>query len=112
VGPWAEPEPWGQERVPTKVYMAGTACRSSRTIDGRTDEIADPCNALTGIDEVDEELTLICGRDRVVLWHGLKHQTWVARQGAWTRVAGGGPPRGTGVGVNDVEGGGVPEIFT
>ncbi|MCP2323296.1 hypothetical protein HDA40_001803 [Hamadaea flava] len=194
VGPWAEPEPWGEERVPTKVYMPGGWYRLplavdeatgqwalleahrllrrspggewreqllplalpdgpdmvsvggtlmalsvkdvgdvwldgdrwvktdaptssfylhaaakhgtvtldergalSHTIDGRTDEIAAPCDALTGIDEIDDELALICDRDRVVLWHGRKHRTWVVRQGAWTQVNGGGPPKGTGV---------------
>ncbi|MEV4113401.1 hypothetical protein [Nonomuraea sp. NPDC049695] len=69
----------------------------SRTAGGRTDEIAAPCEALTDLDEIDDELTLICDRDRVVLWHGRKRRTWVAREGSWKKVAGGGPPRGTGL---------------
>ncbi|SPL88273.1 unnamed protein product [[Actinomadura] parvosata subsp. kistnae] len=69
----------------------------SRTAGGHTDEIAAPCEALTDLDEIDDDLTLICDRDRVVLWHGRKRRTWVAREGSWRKVTGGGPPRGTGL---------------
>ncbi|GAA5770787.1 hypothetical protein Aros01_07315 [Streptosporangium roseum] len=193
VGPWAEPEPWGEERVPTKVYMprgwyrlplavdeatgewalleehrllrrrpggewtehllplalpdrpdmvsvggsllalsvrgAGDVRLDgdrwgeidaptssfylhaasehgvvtldergalSHTVDGHTDEFAAACDALTDIDEIEDELTLVWDHDRVVLWHGRKHQAWIARHRTWTKVTGGGPPRGTG----------------